>query len=138
MSTAVATTYTKTKCLGVTLAWNEETGERVRQAFISMWGRDCVCIEGGPCWLAAGVIKRMEERFERTKAESAHRPEVDVPGYCTCGALTRLCVGSEVDWVLQEALALAREGVGQDDRRGKFVARKRAVLDRIEAQSSIS
>jgi len=24
----------------------------------------------------------------------AHRPEPDVPGYCTCGTLTRLCGGA--------------------------------------------
>ena len=43
---------------------------------------------------------------------------------------------AEVAWVSHEALTLAREGVGQDDpRRVEFVARKRAVLAYIEAQS---
>ena len=44
---------------------------------------------------------------------------------------------AEVGWVSHEALALAREGVGQDDpRRVEFLSRKRAVLDYIEAQGT--
>ena len=39
----------------------------------------------------------------------------------------------EVAWVSREALALMREGVGQDDpRRVVFLARKRAVLAYLE------
>jgi len=44
---------------------------------------------------------------------------------------------AEVAWVSREALAPAREGVRQDDpRRAGFLARKRAVLDYIEAQGT--
>jgi len=39
-------------------------------------------------WWAASVI---EVAAGRGQDEPTHRPEPDVPGYCTCGTLTKLC-----------------------------------------------
>ena len=34
---------------------------------------------------------RIEVAAGRGQDEPTHRPEPDVPGYCTCGTLTKLC-----------------------------------------------
>jgi len=38
-------------------------------------------------------IRAAEGPAGRGQDEPTHRPEPDVPGYCTCGTLTKLCEG---------------------------------------------
>ncbi len=41
--------------------------------------------------MAERGIRAAEGPAGRGPAEPTHRPEPDVPGYCTCGTLTKLC-----------------------------------------------
>jgi hypothetical protein len=42
---------------------------------------------------ALALAQRLLTLASLLTTQPEHRPEPDVPGYCTCGTLTRLCVG---------------------------------------------
>jgi hypothetical protein len=63
------TDYVRTGCIGIILTWGVgEDADRVRDTLIRAAGRDCVCEEGLPCFLADGALRYMDLQLEQITA----------------------------------------------------------------------
>jgi len=63
-----------------------EERARIKSALDEWWSTDVLNSSGAR-------QEGIEVAAGRGQDEPTHRPEPDVPGYCTCGTLTKLCEG---------------------------------------------
>jgi len=70
-----------------------EERARIRSALDEWWAANAVNSSGECAVISADVHGGWCNAHVDDEDGPTHRPEPDVPGYCTCGTLTKLCEG---------------------------------------------
>jgi hypothetical protein len=56
------------RCNAAEILWDAEMATLFRKACQHAFGRDCICKEGGDCWLMEGALDLIHERTAALKA----------------------------------------------------------------------